>query len=35
VIAGVPRAAGTVRLKVAVRDALGATSAKTLTLAVR
>jgi hypothetical protein len=35
VIAGVPRTAGTVRLKVAVRDALGATSAKTLTLAVR
>jgi len=34
-IVGVPRTAGKVRLKVVVRDGLGATSAKTLVLAVR
>ena len=34
-IVGVARSAATVRLKVVVRDALGATSAKTLVLAVR
>jgi hypothetical protein len=35
VIVGVPRAAGTVRFTVVVRDALGAASAKRLILAVR
>jgi hypothetical protein len=34
-IVGVPRAAGTVRVTVVVRDALGATSAKKLILSVR
>jgi len=34
-IAGVPRAAGSARFTVVVRDALGARSAKTLTLSVR
>jgi hypothetical protein len=34
-IVGVPRTTGTVRLKIGVRDALGATSARTLVLTVR